>query len=1049
MKRFLSLMAVLLFSVVAMSADIAWTIRANTVNDTDVRTDGKLVYAYAAGDCTVNGVAFMGSPGGTNWLQDVTFSTTFAKAGSAYWSDPNGEWTAVSEGYKTLLKGGSYASPNVKNDTYTLRHLVPGRRYLVQWWFNDMRDGRTSSSADIGGSTALRLTMSGHPLGAHAVGLFTADAETQAFSVVYNIEGQINALQLRCLDPDATISWTVHQTTGADDVLTDGASVCGYVAGSAERQVRGVYFAPISAGGQTAFGGDIAFSPNLGAVHTAFFNNTPGYDADYAKLLACGFYRENKSPEGMSKRYVTLRNLTPGNDYAVQLWVADNRDSSYNNRWMTIDGQVTLKHCATSTTGGPGMYAVGRFTAVAAEQTFVCVHSTSGNKTNYAQELFGALQVRCLSPAPGTISWSKGTTASDGSVDARGRVLYAYSANDVTVNGTKFTQATGGNTMGNDISLSSSFSRSGAYFVSHPEYTEEPVLSLLKGAYYLRREGTPSVTVTLKGLTVGRHYLVQLWSCDDRDGRSGSAHTVGNVKINYNNPAESNCVRGEWAKGTFVATSDRQSFVLSEPKGYEWTINALQVRELVSVGSPLAWTARDLTADETTSVETQGTLLYAFGMATSAFTANGVTFEAVETTKTVWGDGAVMIDGAMSRHTAFYTGTDVTGGYRNILACGLYNSATTLSSKNFTLGKLSVGHRYLVQFFVSDTRNTSVASRQAVFPDGTVLRYGDNGDGRHPLGMTAVGTFVADDVDRAFTVGFAAGGVQINGLQVRDLGVDGIAWTGASSGVWSQDGAGWSQGGVSCAGTPLWNAAIGSATSAVIPGGTALSLANDVWAESLVSPGEIVLGEPGTTRTLTLAGEFQAPLTTVNAVWGGYAISKSTAGETVFAGALDRVRYMTVGDGVCTLAVQPANDVAITVSAPGTVKVAAEATVRVKSLAGGGTLCGDGRFDLVAGGEMAIPETFDCRGVHWGLFNGTTLKFVDGTDFAGTTVYIEDPAALAQSGTVLVAVAGAAVHRPTLVYPGSDADRQWRLTWSDERAGFVVGRRPGCVLIFK
>ena len=1050
MKRLLPLTAAVLSSFAAMSADIAWTIGANTVNDTDVRTDGKLVYAYAVDDCTVNGVAFMGTPGGTNWLQDVTFSTTYGKATSAYWYDPNNEWTAVSAGYKTILKGGSYTAPNVKNDTYTLRHLVPGRRYLVQWWFNDMRAERTASSADIGGSSALRLTMSGHPLGAHAVGLFTADAETQAFSVVYGIEGQINALQLRCLDPDADIAWEAHVTAGIADVVTEGVRQYAYVPAGSGMCVKGESFVSV-AGGVSAFGDDIAVSPSVGSRYTGFFNNdATGYAAEYAGLIACGFYRDNPSPEGMVKRYVTLKNLTPGATYVVQLWTADNRSGTYGNRWMTLDGQVTLRHCATSTTGGPGMYAIGRFTAVGSEQVFVAVHSTSGSKTNSGQELFGPIQVRCVSPAPGMIAWTKGDTAADGSVDARGNCLYAYSANAVTVNGTPFTAAAGGSTMGDDVTLSSSFTLNKSAFVSHTENFDADALQMLRGAYYYLRSGFADVTFTLRHLVAGRRYLVQLWSCDDRDGRGGSGYNVGDVRLEYNNLNGGSALRGQCLKGVFTATDDTQSFTADTPTGYEWTFNALQVRELDAAWTPLplAWTARDLTTAETASVETQGSLLYAFGMATSAFTANGVTFKTVDTTKTVWGDGAVTIDGTMSRHTAFYTGTDVTGGYRNILACGLYNAESGAKTKTFTLGKLSAGHRYLVQYFVSDTRNTSVAARTATFSDGTQLRFGDNGDGQHALGMTAVGTFVADGATKAFTVDFWTSGVQINGLQVRDLGFDGIVWAGGASGSWLQDGAGWTRGGASCEGTVLWDAATGPTTCAEIPGGTALSLAEDVWAGSLFSSGEIVLGESGTARTLTLVGEIQAPLATVNAVWGGYAIRKSVPGETVFAGAIDNVRYVTVGDGVCTLATPSRNALVVRVAAPGTLKAASGQTVPVESLSGDGTVGGEGRFDLSAGGEVDV-SAFTCTGANWGLFNGTTLKFAGGTDFAGASVYVENPVALAEAGTVLVAVDGKAVHRPALVYPGSDTDRQWRLDWSAEKGGFVVARRPGCVLIYR
>ena len=158
---------------------------------------------------------------------------------------------------------------------------------------------------------------------------------------------------------------------------------------------------------------------------------------------------------------------------------------------------------------------------------------------------------------------------------------------------------------------------------------------------------------------------------------------------------------------------------------------------------------------------------------------------------------------------------------------------------------------------------------------------------------------------------------------------------------------------------------------------------------------------------------------------------------------------MTVGDGVCTLAASPANDMTVAVSAPGALKVAAATAVRIRSLTGNGTLCGEGRFDFASGGEVTITAALSGLGTNFGLFNGTTLKFAGGTDFAGASVYVENPVALAEAGTVLVAVDGKAVHRPALVYPGSDTDRQWRLDWSAEKGGFVVARRPGCVLIYR
>ena len=118
---------------------VTWTVSGNTSDDSDVRTDGRLLYAYAPVETTVNGVRFAAVPNGANFPEDVSFGNKVNSISGAYWHDDKSLWKG-SDAYRTLLSNAFYSWHVFgKCQSVTLHGLVHGRRYLVQVWFCDMR----------------------------------------------------------------------------------------------------------------------------------------------------------------------------------------------------------------------------------------------------------------------------------------------------------------------------------------------------------------------------------------------------------------------------------------------------------------------------------------------------------------------------------------------------------------------------------------------------------------------------------------------------------------------------------------------------------------------------------------------------------------------------------------------------------------------------------------------------------------------------------------------------------------------------------------------
>ena len=173
---------------VASAATITWGPAISVAAPTDVVTTGQLVEADDIGSAvatSVNGV-------------------TFAAAGPAGWGNTNfaAYGTAGMAGtYGAALTTGTFTDGNGSTGSHIYTGLTIGNNYLLQVWFVDTRFGGGTGTNQLLDGVAPNLSGTGQ----YAIGTFTADATTQAFTWTENgpqFNGAtLNLAQLRDVTP--------------------------------------------------------------------------------------------------------------------------------------------------------------------------------------------------------------------------------------------------------------------------------------------------------------------------------------------------------------------------------------------------------------------------------------------------------------------------------------------------------------------------------------------------------------------------------------------------------------------------------------------------------------------------------------------------------------------------------------------------------------------------------------------------------------------------------------------------------------------------------
>jgi hypothetical protein len=187
----------------------------------------------------------------------------------------------------------------------------------------------------------------------------------------------------------AQVTWSAPATVVGDtDILTVGNVLYAYDWGNNTVTVNGVNFAASSSGSGAS--PNVAFTVSTGGINnnTTAFGSTSAtpftsLSAAYQGILKGGDYANS----GNATITVTLNSLTVGDEYAVQLWVNDDR-SGEATRTETVTGSnsVLLAYNAIQSAGGVGQYIIGVFTAATTSQTFTLLGAASTQ--------LNALQVR-------------------------------------------------------------------------------------------------------------------------------------------------------------------------------------------------------------------------------------------------------------------------------------------------------------------------------------------------------------------------------------------------------------------------------------------------------------------------------------------------------------------------------------------------------------------------------------------------------------------------------------------------------------------------------
>ena len=207
-----------------------WQPAQSISGDSDVKTQGSLLYAYNVGasgvsGATVNGVAFLAYAFPANFTaQTVTVGSVSMTESPGYLVSSNtlgggsAPFTSLTSGYQALLgSGGSATLPN--SITVTFGGLTASQQYLVQWWSNNSGNGKidylglnntTATSGLTSATLDANTTDTVGGLGQYVTGTFTANSSTYSMELaatdLYSDAPLINAFQVRAIPEPSSLA---------------------------------------------------------------------------------------------------------------------------------------------------------------------------------------------------------------------------------------------------------------------------------------------------------------------------------------------------------------------------------------------------------------------------------------------------------------------------------------------------------------------------------------------------------------------------------------------------------------------------------------------------------------------------------------------------------------------------------------------------------------------------------------------------------------------------------------------------------------------------
>jgi hypothetical protein len=559
-----------------------WTANPLPTDDSAVRTNGTLAYAYAGGNYTLNTVPFSGA------IDSENISWPYSSTSGS--SAPDG---VASGDYRDLLTHCWWANQGEKE--VTLKNLVPGHVYLVQIFgyrnYNNDDKAHVWIKESYWDPNYIKVLGDGWACGGTLTGTLTATESTKTFTIVSDGNYAVNGIQVRDLG-ESGAPVVVLPKIGSVSATTNGTEATVFLSGI----VMGTDDA-----GTNATSYSVSYKLNGGALTTALTAQTAATASFSLADLADGEYTcavsittdKNKTS---AEKSVSFRIGTPPPPVIAPSIAAATASVTGSNATVSLSGIVlgtddegvaaTSYAVSYALNGGAAVAALANQTASTAsfaieglaDGSYTCEVTITTDK--------GKTASKTASFAISTSGGGGGGSAEEGwtgeAADAEGAVfrtdgtlLYAYAVSSVTVNGIAFAADADLNTDDTAVSpdLSQTDGNSGSESVTGDFGT------MLKNSWEWANT-TSTLTITLKGLTAGKRYLVQLLAHNKWSDSLISAGDLDPMPYRDTNKYGASLVC------VFDATGETEDIAVkySGPAGWR-VLNAIQVRELGAGGA--------------------------------------------------------------------------------------------------------------------------------------------------------------------------------------------------------------------------------------------------------------------------------------------------------------------------------------------------------------------------------------------------------------------------------------------------------------------------------
>ena len=564
-----------------------WYASPLPTDDSAIRTDGTLKYAYAPSACTVNGVTFAAA-GNNNAAISGDISWPYSQTSGA--SAPS----SVSGAYYELLNRCWWANQGDKE--VTLKNLTPGHNYLVQIF--GYRNYNSDSKAHVWIKESywdpnfIKVYGDGWSCGGVLTGALTATAETKTFTIKSDGNYGINAIQVRDLG-ESGVPIVVQPKVGSVTATTNETAATVFLSGI----VMGTDDA-----GTNATSYSVSYSLNNAAAVTALSGQTASTASFTISNLADGEYTcavtittdKNKTSAAKSVSFRIGEPPAPVVEPSIgSVSVSTNGTTATISlsgvEMGTDNGGVAATSYSVyySLTNAPDVAALeGQSAATAsfdiadlADGVYSCsvTITTDKDKTSAAK----SVNFRIGEPPPTPVGWtSEPMDAAGAKFSTEGALVYAYGTQSQTVNGVPFTRA-----LPIDSSHKIAFTPAPTGFDGSlmNEGVSDTGYGLILGNGWTWTDSstdTKTVILTLKDLTPGERYLVQILS-HTAWSNSMLVSANGCEAQHVHGSDEAGGKYGALMTGIFTASGETQDVeLLFSGSNGDRPVNAVQVRNL-------------------------------------------------------------------------------------------------------------------------------------------------------------------------------------------------------------------------------------------------------------------------------------------------------------------------------------------------------------------------------------------------------------------------------------------------------------------------------------